>query len=566
MSGVPPQLLEAVRERSRIADLFPTEQLRRRGREFLTLCPWHADHNASLTVSPRTNRVHCFVCNRGADAIGWLQDREGLSFRDAVEELARRYGIPVPAADPEEAARLEAEQRERRRLLSLREEQQQRFQQALAKDQARDGPAAAFLRQRGIRPETARFWGLGLNGARLMLPIRDGQGRCCGFSGRSIRGEEPKYKNTAGDVLFRKSELLFGLDRAYDSIRRSGEAVLVEGPLDVIQLHQGGIENTVASMGTVLSVEQGQRLLRLGSMRLSITYDADAAGTNATARLIREWRPQAISGALDLQVVTLPPGSDPDALIRKIGPEDFRALLADSIHWLSWELERLLEDLLHKPEDLFLLQRCEREGAELLAQLPRGSALLQRAERRLWEALGVVPVVDGGVPLASEKGGHRSGASTTPVSKVPPPSGHTAPDRESRIDHSERRALRLFLHSPECREAIVQLSFRHPLHREAIGLLWHLHLRLRRAGGENGVDGVSAANGLVGAVMELAPHMEAPLAGLITALVAGGGVVGSALAGDPGAELGVVLEALEPVGGVRRLDDESFAQQSMGVP
>jgi DNA primase len=225
VSGIAPQLLGAVRERSRIADLFPPEQLRRRGREFLTLCPWHNDRNASLTVSPRTNRVHCFVCNRGADAIGWLQERDGLSFREAVEELARRYGIPIPQADPVEAARWQAEQREREQLLIRRQEQLQRFQRSLAVDLARDGPAAAFLRQRAIRPDTAEAWDLGLNGRRLMLPIRDGQGRCCGFSGRTLSGEEPKYKNTAGDALFHKSELLFGLDRAAGPIRRCGEAV-----------------------------------------------------------------------------------------------------------------------------------------------------------------------------------------------------------------------------------------------------------------------------------------------------------------------------------------------------
>jgi DNA primase len=102
-----------VRERARITDLFPPADLQRRGAEFLTLCPWHRDSNASLTVSPRTNRVHCFVCNKGADPIGWLQDRQGLSFREAVEELARRYAIPLPEQDPEAAAKAEAERQER---------------------------------------------------------------------------------------------------------------------------------------------------------------------------------------------------------------------------------------------------------------------------------------------------------------------------------------------------------------------------------------------------------------------------------------------------------------------
>lgn len=109
-----------MRERARITDLFPQADLQRRGAEFLTLCPWHQDSNASLTVSPRTNRVHCFVCNKGADPIGWLQDRQGLSFREAVEELARRYAIPLPEQDPEAAAKAEAERQERQRLRQWR--------------------------------------------------------------------------------------------------------------------------------------------------------------------------------------------------------------------------------------------------------------------------------------------------------------------------------------------------------------------------------------------------------------------------------------------------------------
>ena len=517
MSGIPPQLLEAVRERSRIADLFSPEQLRRRGSEFLTHCPWHADRNASLTVSPRLNRVHCFVCNRGVDAIGWLQERQGLSFREAVEELARRYGIPIPEEDPAAAARAQAEHAEMKLLLPLRAGQQQRFQRALATDLARDGPAAAFLRQRGIRSDTARSWGLGLNGQRLMLPIRDAQGRCCGFSGRSISGEEPKYRNTAADALFRKSELVFGLDRAADVIRRSGEALLVEGPMDVIQLHQGGIDHAVASLGTAFSPEQGQRLLRLGTKRLWIVYDSDNAGLQATARLIAAMRLQAVRGEPDLRVVSLPAGSDPDALVREQGPDALRRCLEESRHWLAWELDRLLADLQAQPDDLSLLQRCEREGAALLAELPRGGALRQRAEQRLREVLGVVP--DGGLPRAGggaerrsdeARGSRGRGRRAQNQEAAAVSDLEAAGSGEARVEQAERRALRLFLRSPECRDIIAQLTFCHPLHREAIGLLWHLRERLRRAGAELPATGAPQADGLVAAVMDCCRRWRLP--------------------------------------------------------
>jgi DNA primase len=275
--GIPDALLETVRERARITDLFPPANLQRRGAEFLTLCPWHQDSNASLTISPRTNRVHCFVCNKGADPIGWLQDRQGLSFREAVEELARGYAIPLPEQDPEAAAKAEAERLERQRLRQWRSQQEEEFHQALISDLGAAGTAARYLEQRGISPETAITWRLGLNASRLMLPIRDGQGRCCGFSGRSLNGEEPKYRNSSGDLLFQKSQLLFGLDRATDAIRRSGEALLVEGPLDVIQLHQAGLDNAVAALGTAVTIEQLQRLQRTGTKRLWLAYDSEPA-------------------------------------------------------------------------------------------------------------------------------------------------------------------------------------------------------------------------------------------------------------------------------------------------
>jgi DNA primase len=433
-----------VRERARITDLFPPAELQRRGAEFLTLCPWHQDSNASLTVSPRTNRVHCFVCNRGADPIGWLQDSQGLSFSEAVQELARRYAIPVPEQDPEAAARAEAERQERQRLRQWRSQQEQGFHQVLLSDLHASGIAARYLEQRGISPETAIAWRLGLNAQRLMLPIRDGQGRCCGFSGHSLTGEEPKYRNSSGDVLFQKSQLLFGLDRAGASISRSGEALPVEGPLDVIQLHQAGIEHAVAALGTAVTLEQLQRLQRSGTRRLWLAYDGDSAGANATARVIALARPLLRCGDPDLLVVPFPPGEDPDSLLRSQGVSGLRACLAQGRHWLHWELDRLLADLQNDPDDLSALQRCERQGAELLAQLPPG-ALRRKAEQRLLQALGVLPP---DAPGTSQGGGDHGLPREGRRSERPRPSASTStpsPFKRTRTRRKNRpRAMPAF--------------------------------------------------------------------------------------------------------------------------
>jgi DNA primase len=555
-----------VRERARITDLFPPADLQRRGAEFLTLCPWHRDSNASLTVSPRTNRVHCFVCNKGADPIGWLQDRQGLSFREAVDELARRYAIPLPEQDPEAAAKAEAERQERQRLRQWRSRQEEEFHQALISDLGAAGTAARYLEQRGISPETAIAWRLGLNGNRLMLPIRDGQGRCCGFSGRSLNGEEPKYRNSSGDLLFQKSQLLFGLDRATDVIRRCGEALLVEGPLDVIQLHQAGLDNAVAALGTAVTIEQLQRLQRSGTKRLWLAYDGDSAGANATARLIGIVRPLLLHGDLDLLVVPVPPGEDPDSILRSQGVSGLRACLAQGRHWLHWELDRLLADVQQDPDDLSALQRCELEGADLLAQLPPG-ALRRKAEQLLREALGGLPGAahhngQSGRGLRVTKGGaaeRKSKATDIEVVSFQNDIGEAEDQRQgdASVHQAERRALRLFLCNPGLREVLSVIELADPLHREAMGWLWCLQQRLAGRESANAVadskpsrsvEQVIQGDGLRAAVIAAMPSMDPPLAQLLSPLLHCGEPVRVKLAAHPEPELMCILDVLEPVG------------------
>ena len=518
--SLPPALLEAVRQRARIEELFPAGALRRSGSGFLARCPWHNDRRPSLTVSTRLNRVQCFVCDRGEDPIGWLQDREGLSFQEAVETLARRYGIPIPAEDPKAAARAEAEQRERQRLLRQREGQQRRFQAALQADLARAGPATAFLAQRGLTPATTAAWGLGLNGRRLMLPIRDGQGRCCGFSGRSIAGEEPKYRNTTADVLFCKSELVFGLDRASETIRRSGEALLVEGPLDVIQLHQGGFQQAVAAMGTALAPGQRQALQKAGLRRLVVVFDGDGPGRRATARLIGELRPLLIANQFELAVLPLPEGRDPDDLLRAEGADALRERLRRAAHWLSWELEQILAPYRSNPEDLFVLQRCEDAGRRLLAMLPAG-ALRQRVEDTFRRVMGESPRA----PLPAADGSAEVNTMAAP------------PLRE----RAERRALRLYIAAPECRAVIGGLRFEMPLHQAALQALVGMQSKI-----PHGLP--PEQDPLPAGVQALCRRLEPNLAALLKDLCVAGREVKGMLGRDPGVELMAVMDVLEPVG------------------
>jgi DNA primase len=529
-----------VRSQARITDLFPLSELRRSGSGYLATCPWHLDRRPSLTVNPERNRVHCFVCNRGADPIAWLEDRQGLSFREAVEELARRYAIPLPEQDPEAAARAEAEHKERQRLRQWRSQQQEEFHQALLSDLQTSGPAARYLEQRGISPETAIAWRLGLNASRLMLPIRDGQGRCCGFSGRSLNGEEPKYRNSKADLLFQKSQLLFGLDQAAAAIQRTGQVLLVEGPLDVIQLHQAGFTTAVAAMGTELTLEQLQLLQRRGVRRLLVVFDGDGAGRRATGQLIAGLRAALIGSGLELAVVELPSGSDPDGLIRSHGPHALQRPIEQARHWLQWEIDQLLAPLNADPDNLSVLQRCEAQGRELLSVLPPG-ALRERAERRLQEALGVVPQLHHGLQPNRVKGTatgqHREQHPLAGSTASPPPAHSDA----TQIERAEYRALRLFLCSPVCRDPLAVLVVRNDLYRRAQQCLVQVHQRI--TGPINSVQD----DPLPRSVLAISPQLEPHLGQLLERLCSLDPGVRNTLFRQPEGEMMAILDTLEPV-------------------
>ena len=537
-SSLPDSLIEAVRSQARITDLFPLSELRRSGSGYLATCPWHQDRRPSLTVNPERNRVHCFVCNRGADPIAWLEDRQGLSFREAVEELARRYAIPLPEQDPEAAARAEAEHQERQRLRQWRSQQEEEFHQALLSDLQAPGPAASYLEQRGISADTAIAWRLGLNASRLMLPIRDVMGRCCGFSGRSLNGEEPKYRNSSADLLFQKSQLLFGLDQAATAIHSTGEALLVEGPLDVIQLHQAGFTTAVAAMGTALTLEQLQLLQRRGARRLLVVFDGDGAGTRATGKLIAVLRSALISSGLELAVVELPTGTAPDGLIRSHGPDAFRRPIEQARHWLQWELDQLLAPLNAEPDNLSVLQRCEAQARELLAVLPPG-ALRERAERRLQEVLGVVPQLHHGLQphRANGPGPGRPQAQQLQAS----PAASLSHVDAAQIERAEYRALRLFLCSPVCRDPLAVLVVRNDLYRRAQQCLVQVHQRI------TGPINSAQEDPLPRSVLAICPQLEPHLAQLLERLCRLDPGVRDTLFRQPEGEMMAILDVLEPV-------------------
>jgi len=432
-------LLEQVRERARITDLFEASALQRAGAEYLTRCPWHDDRRPSLTVSPKRNRVHCFVCGKGTDAIGWLQEQQRLSFQEAVLELARRLGLRDPTADPADQERFEQEWRQRRELQAQRERECAQFHQALQQQLQRgEGDGARYLKQRGLTAQSAERWRLGYSAKRLVVPLCDPAGAVLGFTARSMGDQRPKYRNSAADLLFQRNGVVFGLDQARHAIEVSGSALLVEGPLDVIQLHQAGITHAVACLGTSVSELQLALLQRHGMKHLQLAFDGDDAGQAACERLLERLLPQLCACDLQASVVSLPAGSDADALLCRGGLPEWTRILQGSEHWLHWRLERLLAPLarIDARDDLDVMQQVEARCTQLIARLPKG-VLRDTATDRIQAAL--------------------SGKSTNERLALPPPVVETSPRQRA-----ERKALALMVHAPSCREILRCLPLQNP--------------------------------------------------------------------------------------------------------
>jgi DNA primase len=359
-------------ERDQIKERLPIETLvgelvalRRTGRNLTGLCPIHKEKTPSFVVSPERGTFHCFGCGAGGDIFRFYMLTNKVEFPDALRALASRTGVEL---DPEAARRKAHESRAHDVLQAV----SLYFQQGLA---AKSGQAAReYLAGRSISQETIdRFalgyladWGEGLRRdmpgrgiseqemidggvllpsdqgrepfcalhGRLIFPIRDIQGRVCGFGGRVLGDGQPKYLNSRQGAIFDKSAVLYTIDRAADSIRASGEAVVVEGYLDALRAHQAGFENVVASLGTAITVRQLGLLARLrtkdgGAPRVVLALDADPAGARAAAEAgvratVALRQPQQsvnvtigkpAQSPLDLRIATLPAGKDPDEVI-----------------------------------------------------------------------------------------------------------------------------------------------------------------------------------------------------------------------------------------------------------
>ena len=377
VAQIPKESIEQVLSATDIVDLIGSYvPLKRAGSQFRANCPFHHEKTPSFYVNPARQSFHCFGCGKGGDAISFVRDHENLPFMDAVRKLAGKAGVQLreEAADPE----AEHKRKSRGRLLDLHREAAAFFNELLLKD-----PAAAhardYLQSRGFKRGMAVNWTVGWmpenakifldwarsrkftgrelvdsgicylreegNAAsgirvrfrdRLMFPIRNEIGDVIGFSGRQLRADpnSGKYVNSPETSLFRKSKILFALDRAKKPILHAKAALVCEGQLDVISCHELGIDHAIAPLGTAFTREHA-KLLRRYTNHVLICYDADKAGLAATERLFRELAPEGLS----VRVVCMPAGDDPDTYLKSHGVEAFRGLLEEAREFFDFKLE-----------------------------------------------------------------------------------------------------------------------------------------------------------------------------------------------------------------------------------
>ncbi|MEM9154620.1 MAG: DNA primase [Cyanobacteria bacterium P01_F01_bin.33] len=499
-----PETVEHVRQKADIVEVIAEKVvLRKRGKNFVGLCPFHQDRKPSFNVSSTKQIYKCFSCGEGGDVLRFVMQAEQLSFSEAILNLARRYGVEVRSQSPEKRQEYERQRSRQEKLYEILYLAADFYQHAL---RSPAGEAArAYLEKRGIAVETQQKFQLGFapagwqplyeylvnqkrlpvklleaaglvtpraNGRgwydrfrhRIILPIFDVRGRIIGFGGRAMGDEQPKYLNSPETELFDKSQLLYGLNFAREAIARQDRAIVVEGYFDVISLHQAGIEPVVASMGTALGAQQVKQLVRYSESKQAIlNFDADAAGTTAAQRAIASLKDFARRGELQLRILTIPDGKDADEFLQEHDTADYLNLVESAPLWIDWQIQQVLAGKnLAQPVQF---QQASQELVKLLSELiepmmrshylHRVAELLSRGQGRL--ALRLEEELRRNIRAHRWQGQKQS-----------------TPDKASKLHLSESQLLQIFLHFPQYRSFIrdelmvreLQFSLAH--HR----LLW----------------------------------------------------------------------------------------------
>ncbi len=367
---IPENKIEEIRATANAVDIISEYvQLRKRGKNYVGLCPFHNEKTPSFTVSDEKQIFHCFGCHTGGNVFKFLMEYKKISFVEAVQEIAEQLGIPL---EYQESAGYEEQQTEQETLYDINTEAAKYFLNNLLNDEEAEG-ARKYLQARNLKTQTIRAFGLGytLRGwenfinfakgktidldravklgligksddgrfydklpGRLIFPIFSPNGRVVAFAGRILDPEKKgaKYINSPESLIYSKSKILYGLSFAKDEIRRLNKAILVEGYMDLISLYQSGIKNVVAISGTALTDDQVQLLSRY-TKDVVLLFDSDTAGIKASMRSIEVLLKQD----MEVKIVSLPEGEDPDSYVNKFGKDKFDDLMKIAENFIEYQ-------------------------------------------------------------------------------------------------------------------------------------------------------------------------------------------------------------------------------------
>lgn len=361
--------IEEIRNSISIVDVISEYvQLRKRGKNFVGLCPFHNEKTPSFTVTEEKQIFHCFGCHTGGNVFKFLMEYKKISFIEAVQEIAEQQGIEISYDDEGYSEK----QSEQEILYDINTEAARYFLNNLLNDQ--EGEAAReYFKNRNLKIQTIRAFGLGytINGyenlvnflkeksidleralqlgligqfkdgriydklpGRIIFPIFSPNGRVVAFAGRKLREEDTggKYINSPESLIYVKGRILYGLSHAKDDIRKLDKAIIVEGYMDLISLYQAGIKNVVAVSGTALTDDQAQLLSRY-TKNVVLLFDADAAGIKASMRSIEI----LLKRNFDVKISTLPKDEDPDSYVNKFGREAFEEIIKRAENFLEYQ-------------------------------------------------------------------------------------------------------------------------------------------------------------------------------------------------------------------------------------
>ena len=390
-------------------------QLKKAGRNYVGLCPFHGEKDPSFSVNQERQTFHCFGCKRGGDIFSFWMEYHKISFMEAMNDLADRYNIQIPSSFNPEIAR---KARDRRKSLYMLNQHAMEYFQGVLQDSVKGKIArnylekrlvsgdiidrfclgyasdqweglTQFLRRRGEDLEAASEAGLIVPKKnrsfydrfreRLIFPIFDYRTQVIGFGGRVLDNAKPKYINTPESSIFHKGESLYGLQTSIEAIRAKGMAIIVEGYMDCLALKKNGLEEVVATLGTALTTNHIRRLKGYAKEAVVI-FDSDQAGQAAVVRSL----PLFSNEALEARIVVLPEGHDPDSFINTYGMGQFSNLLQTAVPILDFFLELKLKEQETDEGRVFVMNEILRVFSEI-----RNEPLLSLYVRRLADKIGI---------------------------------------------------------------------------------------------------------------------------------------------------------------------------------